>query len=148
MICNQTTLRYKIINSDSYIRNLASSIKLIYYSKTKLKALWDVQVLFPGFFKVNKFFQLLTPKIRREGKYEKQLSIYKDALFSNSFNLVQIKNFNSLSELKKFSESEMENKTKKNPNQKIGLNIMDFYDTYLTNEKLKTLPCSLLHQSR
>ena len=138
---------YKIINSDSYIRNLASSIKLIYYSKTKLKALWDVQVLFPGFFKVNKFFQLLTPKIRREGKYEKQLSIYKDALFSNSFNLVQIKNFNSLSELKKFSESEMENKTKKNPNQKIGLNIMDFYDTYLTNEKLKTLPCSLLQIS-
>ena len=41
----------------------------------------------------------------------------------------------------------MENKTKKNPNQKIGLNIMDFYDTYLTNEKLKTLPCSLLQIS-
>ena len=138
---------YTIINSDIYIRNNASQIKLIYYSKTKLKALWDVQVLFPAFFKVNKFFQLLTAKVRRERNFEKSLSIYKDALLSNSFNLVQIKNFTTLNELKLFSENEIQSKSINNQNQKVGINIMDFYDTYLSNEKAKNLPCSLLQIS-
>ena len=37
-------------------------INLIYYSKNKINALWDIQVLFPNLFKINSFISFLAEK--------------------------------------------------------------------------------------
>ena len=135
-----------ISSSDSTLRSTCDSqLKLIYYSKTKLKALWDVQTIFPELFKVNKFFQFLSSKIKREHNYTKALSLYKDALFANSFNLVQIRNFPTLNALREYTHSEILSRSK---SQNIPVsNIKDFLDIYLTNPKLHGVPCSILQVS-
>ena len=132
--------------SDSTLRSTCESqLKLIYYSRTKLKALWDVQTIFPELFKVNKFFQFLSSKIKREHNYTKALSLYKDALFANSFNLVEIKNFPTLSALREFTQSEMLSRSR---GQNVPVsNVRDFLDIYLTNPKLHGVPCSILQVS-
>lgn len=68
-ICLQTkpkrgdsTIRYfeEIYSST---RNLISSnLTLVYYSKTKVNALWDLQIIFPDIFKVNSYISIVSEK--------------------------------------------------------------------------------------
>ena len=135
-----------INQSDKSIRELINNkVKLLYISKTKLNALWDVQIMFPDLFMVDQMFQLLICKKKHEENFDRSLSLYKDGLLSNSFNLINLYEFDKLSELKDIADDNIRNaeKTKK----KAGLNVSDVYDNYLSNQRFSDEPCAIMQIS-
>ena len=137
---------FALMNSDKFLNKLASStLKLLYYSKNKIHALWDVQVLFPQQFKADQMFQLLISKKRHEQNFNKSLSLYKDGLSSNSFRISQIMNFHKLSDLKRLTENNIN--SRQSANRNIGNYVMDLYENYLCNSQLQNQPCSIMQVS-
>ena len=58
----QTTIQYFEEIYFSTRKFISSNLTLIYYSKTKINALWDIQIVFPDIFKVNSYISIVTEK--------------------------------------------------------------------------------------
>ena len=56
----------KIKNNTTY--DILSNLKLIYYSDTKIRGLYDSQYMFPNLFKVKHIFQLIISKNEKKNK--------------------------------------------------------------------------------
>ena len=135
-----------INQSDKSIRDIINSkVKLLYVSKNKLNALWDVQIMFPDLFMVDQMFQLIICKKKHEENFDKSLSLYKDGLLSNSFNLINLNSFDKLSELKNIADDNIRNSEK--TFKKVGVNVSDVYDNYLSNQRFSNEPCAIMQIS-
>lgn len=86
---------------------VSSKIGLVYYSKSKINALWDLQILFPDIFKVCSYISIIT---------EKNNFFHKDSRTSK--NQEEIKEFNKFflktkeNKFEKMHNMEEENKRK------------------------------------
>ena len=137
---------FALMNSDKFINQMANNtLKLLYYSKNKINALWDVEIMFPQLFKADQIFQLLISKVRHEKNFDKSLSLYIDGLKSNSFRLSRMINFSKLSDLKRLTENNINSRNSVNRN--IGKYVFDLYDNYINNARLQNQPCSIMQVS-
>ena len=137
---------FALMNSDKFINKIATNtLKLLYYSKNKINALWDVEIMFPQLFKADQMFQLLISKVRHEKNYDKSLSLYIDGLKSNSFRISEMVNFNKLSDLKRLTENNLN--SRRSVNRNIGSYVLDLYDNYISNSNLQNQPCSIMQVS-
>ena len=137
---------FALMNSDKFIKKIATNtLKLLYYSKNKINALWDVEIMFPQLFKADQMFQLLISKVRHERNFEKSLSLYVDGLKSNSFRISRMVNFNKLSDLKRLAENNINSRNSVNRN--IGNYVFELFDNYINNARLQNQPCSIMQIS-
>ncbi|MCQ2816495.1 MAG: hypothetical protein MJ252_04425, partial [archaeon] len=142
-------INYIMTNNMIRVRN---NLRLIYRSKNKLKALWDSQTLFPELFSVNKTFQLLVCKVDQEKDFEKNISIYKDALYSNAHYILNSTTYKTVKDLRDFAvkkleilqeEQKYDEKLEGSYNDKIE----KFIEYYLGVKQYHNMPCTLLEIS-
>ena len=135
----------KMKNNKSY--DIISSLKLIYYSDTKIKGLYDSQYMFPNLFKVKHIFQLIISKSEKENaNFNKYLAEYQNCLSYNSFHIAQTKIYDKLSQVK----TELDGNLNIISNNQRGFytlseNFEILQNFYLNNEKFQNFACALNH---
>jgi hypothetical protein len=105
-VCLQTkpkrghsTIKYLEEIYSSTRKLFSKKLNLIYYSKTKINALWDLQIMFPEIFRVNSYISIVTEK-------------------NNFFH--EIKKNNTVKEIYEYNKFFMRAKTIKNEKMKEG----------------------------
>ena len=63
---------------------ISTKLSLIYYSKSKINALWDLQIMFPDIFKVNSYISIVTEK-NNFFQEEKKNNAFKELYEYNKF---------------------------------------------------------------
>ena len=134
----------KIKNNTTY--DILSNLKLIYYSDTKIRGLYDSQYMFPNLFKVKHIFQLIISKNEKKNKnFNLHLSEYQNCLSYNSFHVAEIKEYEKLSMIKSELDNNLSIISNNKRNYPLSENLDIFINCYLNNNKFQNFSCALTH---
>ena len=111
---------------------ISQNLALIYFSKTKVNALWDLQIVFPDLFKVNSYISIVSEKnnfFQNSSKQKNQEEIFE---FNNFFLKTKTVNFDKI--------KDKENEDKKRINE-----IQNLKETQFKAEKIKNSMANTPH---
>jgi nucleoside diphosphate kinase len=88
---------YNAIKNNKNLDEVTKSISLVYYSKDRVKALWDLQATFPALFKIQKTisFVIEKPDLFSELDYEDEIGQGENYINYNSDEDLANRSFNS-----------------------------------------------------